>query len=114
MEVSLVDPDEANEESLDEKDEEELEGKQVVDLDYLEKEEEPANAKYLAEFDNNPDKQYRAPKARPSPGGAGRPDAIDEPQEPLPPRSKQQAGMALPLGGREAVAGDAEASAPGE
>jgi TonB family protein len=109
MEVSLVDPREH-----DDFTEEELEQKQIVDLDYLEKEEAPDDAKYLAEFDSNPTKQYRAPKNRPSPTGGGRPDAQEQPKQPDPARTQKDSGMALPLGGREADAGQDDPTTPGE
>lgn len=108
MEVSLVDPREAEEKAEDEKLPESL-----VDLDYVEREEAPDDAKYTAEFDNNPSKQFRAPKNRRGQTAVGdRPDAED--RDPSTGKPDQRAGKALPLGGREANAGDEDSSKPGE
>ena len=110
MEVSLVDP---REEEQDEDLAELKDEKQLVDLDYLDKEEPPKDAKYVAEFDNNPDKQFRAPKNRRGHMPMGdRPDAEDV--DPSTGKPDQRTGKALPLGGREATAGDENASKGGE
>jgi TonB family protein len=118
MEVSLVDPREAEQEREQREREREEKEKnppeQVVDLDYLARQRQPDDAKYVSEFDSDPDKEYRAPKNRRGQAGHGdRLDATDEPK-PSSPRPRQQAGMALPLGGREAIAGDEDDSRPGE
>jgi TonB family protein len=115
MEVSLVDPRDAeqSEQAKPEDEEEETTPpEQLVDLDYLERERRPDDAKYVSEFDNDPDRELRAPKNRRGrPAGGDHPDAQDE-QQPSSPR--QRAGVALPLGGREALSGDEASSKRGE
>jgi TonB family protein len=111
MEVQLVDPREADREDNPAEPPE-----QLVDLDYLDKQELPEDAKYVSEFDNNPDEERRAPRQRPIPGSqphGDRPDAEEQPARPKSP-DKEKVGMALPLGGREANPGDADQSSPGD
>ena len=74
---------------------------ELVQLDEVTEEKKPDDAKFVSEFDNDVDKQTKAPNLRQPPGQDGRPgkDARTDGQDPRPEsQTKSDSAKALPLG----------------